>query len=451
MAIIKDFNEEDQKQTLSGESGALGTGAATGSSAPGTPTGGAQGSGWTNLQSYLGANQGQAGGLANQIGEQANKQVDTFKSTKADSAVADINKAGRSDEASTIVGDVAKSADKAKSFLSSGYGGPSVDTYTAGVRNAASQVKDQLGQITDQGYQKSTLQKLNNRATQPYSSGFAALDSFLVSADPNAKAQLKLTQGRAQEVDDTVNQYTGQVQSADKAARDAFASNQQRIRDAAKGQYSNILSGAGGRVGGQAAQQQQSLMGQAKGIVGGQQDEFFSGMSDEEIAPFIKQNQNFGTTDVLTNDELIALNSLAGIDSTLGLSPTSKTNNQAFTFDEAGLRQSIGSKKEAAKAKRQKEIDEENARLQRELDEAKARQSLPPIPQPNTAPVTPSPNDLASAPQANVPVYQPGQVAIDTAGNTAPVPVMNWIPFFDEYLTPEAGYVPGPGGPILTF
>jgi hypothetical protein len=354
MAIIKDFNDESAG---AGGGGVLGGGASTGggpAGAPATPTGGAQGSGWTNLQSYLGANQGQAGGLANQITQDADKKVDEFKNTDVSGQVAEIGKAAKTEDVNNITGDVAKNADKAKGFLSSGYGGANVDTYTSGIRNAAKGVNDTLGQITNQGYQKSTLQRLNNSPTQAYSGGFGALDSFLVSADPNAKAKLKMTQGRTGEVDQTLNAATGQITAADTAARTAFEANKQKVRDAAKTQAAGITSAAQGRIDPTRAAQTQGSNNQAADILGKIKGEYgneFVTDADGNISSkYITQNNDFGVSDVISDTELSALNSLAGIDPTLGISPVTKRGASASNFDAQGFEKELRGLGETRKA-----------------------------------------------------------------------------------------------------
>jgi hypothetical protein len=460
MAFIKDFNEENQQQgqQLSGSSGTVSS----------TPTGGGAaqpagnaGSGWTNLQTYLGANKGEAGGLANQIGQNANQKVDEFKGTKVDSAVSEINKASGTDQVNDYTQDIVKNADKAKSFLGSGYGGKSTDVYTAGIRNQANQVKDELGQLTNQGYQKSTLQKLNNKPNQTYSSGFGALDSFLVNADPNARAKLTMTQGRAGEVDQTLGGLTGQITEADKAARAQFDANKGRIRDATRNQYNTTMGNVQTRLGEAKNQQGQQFRDQAgnlltSGIAG---NEFISGISAQDANPFVKENAAFGAGDVASDAEIEALNTLAGIDSNLGLKGLQKSHNKAFTIDNEGIQGLIRQKEAEGKAKRQAEIDAENARLQKQIDEANARKAQEEALRQTNETIAAQEAarsqvpDLVSnpPPSANVPTYQPGQVAIDTAGNTPAQPVVNWIPFFDEFLTPEAAYIPTAGQPILTF
>jgi hypothetical protein len=370
MAFIKDFNEEDKQagQQLSGSSGSVSSAPTGGGSGPAQPTGNA-GSGWTNLQTYLGANQGQAGGLADQIGQDANKKVDEFKDTKADSTVADINKQSRTDEAQGYTGDVAKNADQVKNFLSSGWGGKDTNTYTEGVRNQANQVKGTLGQLNNQGYQKATLQRLNNTPTQAYSSGFGALDSFLVNADPNARAKLTMTQGRGQEVDQTLNNFTDQVSNAVAGSKKQFDDNKQLLRGATSAQYNNLMGGAQGRVGSVLENQGEDARARAGGIVNSRTagNPLLSGVS-VDVNPFVKQNTGFGVSDVATDAEIEALNRLAGIDSNLGLSGLQRTNNQAFSIDESGLQGWLGNKETEAKAA----IDAEN---KRKADEAAAREA----------------------------------------------------------------------------
>jgi hypothetical protein len=192
------------------------------------------------------------------------------------------------------------------------------------------------------------------------------------------------------------------------------------------------------------------------GIAG---NEFILGLSAQDAHPFVKENAAFGAGDVASDAEIEALNTLAGIDSNLGLKGIQKSHNKAFTIDNEGIQGLIRQKEAEGKAKRQAEIDAENAGLQKQIDEAKARQAEEEALKQTNATIAAQDAgraqvpDLVSnpPPSANVPTYQPGQVAIDTAGNTPAQPVVNWIPFFDEFLTPESAYIPTAGQPILTF
>jgi hypothetical protein len=444
MAIIKDFNDEN---AASGGSGVLGGGgASTGggpAGAPATPTGGSQGSGWTNLQSYLGANQGQAGGIANQITQDAEKQVDEFKKTDVSGSVAEIGKSAKTEDVNALTGDVAANASKAKDFLSSGYGGAGVDTYTAGIRNAAKGVKDTLGQVTNQGYQKSTLQKANNTPNQAYTSGFGALDSFLVSADPNAKAKLKLTQGRTGEVDQTLNAATGQISAADTAARSAFEANKQRLRDAAKTQAAGIASTAQGRVDPAKAAQLQAANTQSTDILNRLKGAYGEDLTDADLglsSKYLTQNNDFGVSDVISDSEMAALNSLAGIDPTLGINPITKRGAQAATFNSQGFenelkglgenRKSERARKaaEAAAAKAAEEKAKQDAAArEREAEAERWRKSAlatnPPVGGIDFfVPGMTGPADTPSW----TPPSQPGQVAIQTDTSTmAPQAIAN--------------------------
>jgi hypothetical protein len=289
------------------------------------------------------------------------------------------------------------------------------------------------------------------------------LDSFLLFGDQDSKSKLQQVKARAGEVDNKVTSFGGEIDNAIGGAKAQLAKNQGAVREAAKNQYNTILGGANSRVDGAKAAAKTAAETKAAEIFNKKKGEYAGFINDgadgDEGFKFIKSNDKFGVNNVVTDDEVASLNSLAGIDAGLGLGTVTKDNSSAVNLDESGweaLLNSMGSSRKAAKeeadrkaaaeeaarkaaaeeaarkaaaeaeAKRLADIAAENARLQKILDDAAASKRL----EDATKKATEVGDAFSQAynipippPQANVPVYQPGQVAIDTGGNTQPVQV----------------------------
>lgn len=157
MAIIG-TNQEDENNpqagaapgnTLGGGSGFVGGGSGQGATTKAAPAPTSSGS-YTNLSAYLGANQG----AGQQMGQQAEKVVDTA-GQKADAAIGNYAKVG-----------APGASDANRSYQA---------------------LQDQLGRFT--GNQSDTASILRNTYTQPnYSAGESGLDAFLVNQGGGADA-----------------------------------------------------------------------------------------------------------------------------------------------------------------------------------------------------------------------------------------------------------------------
>jgi hypothetical protein len=299
--------------------------------------------------------------------------VDTFKGTSSAGAVADINKQAGDDAAKSITSNVVQNAGQSKDFLSRQVN-VNPNDYTAGVRNTANQVKDTLGQVDNQRFQQGQLQKIYGQK-QPYTSGFGALDSFLLFGDQDSKGKLQQVKARTGEVDNKVTSFGGEIDTAIGGAKGQLAKNQGAVRDAAKGQYNTILGGANSRVDSVKSAAKAAAEAKAAEIFNKKKGEYAGFINDgadgDQGFQFIKNNDKFGVNNVVTDDEVASLNSLAGIDGGLGLGTVTKDNSQAVTLDEGGweaLLNSIGSGRKAAKeeADRKAAADVEAKRLAEE-------------------------------------------------------------------------------------
>lgn len=219
-------NEDELKQggvggqVLAGSGGAAG--AAKGPQAVGT--------GFTNLQTYLSANKGQGGGVADAIIEQGQQAVDTDRSKAdtqanawADSTVTKVNQAANNAASPYDTAAAALQADPNASITNpygSTYGGPqdakSADGYNdlekayQNVRNTASNF---------QGDRMTQQAGLRNKFG--YGSGFAALDGFLGRQDGAGKIS-SWAQG--------VNPGSADAQAA--KVNSAIAGGKQKVTDA---------------------------------------------------------------------------------------------------------------------------------------------------------------------------------------------------------------------------
>jgi hypothetical protein len=469
LAYLKENEEENQlgQVQTSQESSSFAPGTSAGSSpdqqGQQQGLGGTPGSGWTNLSQYLDVNKGQATGLANDLTKDVNGKVDSFKSTSSAGAVGEINKQAGNDAAKNITSNVVANADQAKGFL-----GQQVNVnpndYTANVRATGGQLKDTLGQVDNQQFQQGELQKIYKDKPN-YTSGFGALDSFLLFGDQDSKGKLQQVKARTGEVDNKVASFGGEIDSAVTSAKDQLAKNQGAVRQAVKDKYGNIISTASGRVDGAKSAAKTAAETKAAEIFNKKKGEYAGFINDgadgDQGFQFIKNNDKFGVNNVVTDDEVSALNSLAGIDGGLGLGTVTKDNSQAVTLDEAGwdsLLNTMGSGRKAAKeeadrkaaaeaaakeaariaaeaeAKRlaqeaaAKAAAEAEAKAAAEAAAAKERERVGgAFSQAYSMPegYSPNPPRATTGPAAPIPTYQPGQVAIDTGGNTQPVQVSN--------------------------
>jgi hypothetical protein len=222
MAVILDPNDPNNQgmagggSVLTGNSGAKSAG----------PT--AAGSGWTNLQTYLGANQGNGAGVANTIVEEGQKafDVDASKASKAsdawgDSGVSAVSKNDPTSQvtaASQVVN--AKGSDYGQTAANAStlqYGGPKSAAEIQGMdglQKAYKNADDTADNFTRYGTQSATL-----KDKYKYSGGSAALDTLIGRGD--AGTLISDWQARSKAGIRAGDQYTG------------IAKNTGRINDAA--------------------------------------------------------------------------------------------------------------------------------------------------------------------------------------------------------------------------
>jgi hypothetical protein len=230
------MNDEELQQQQGSKAGT----ALAGSGGAASPTGQQQaGSGFTNLQKYLEANQGQGGGLANVITTEGQKQVDTGVKAANDASqawasgvISDANNAAQPtvdlyskgaqayNNTSGSDSSYLDNADINAAKSAGNYTGLTDVTKAAGYNDldkAYQNVKNQAtGYANDYNAQKGLLQK-----TYGYGSGFGALDTFLARQD--GKQQLQnwsagVNPGSAQPY---IDQASKGIQAAQQSVTDA--------------------------------------------------------------------------------------------------------------------------------------------------------------------------------------------------------------------------------------
>lgn len=239
MAYIDDLNK--QQQAAAGGGQVLAGNAGQGSKA------GASGSGWTNLQSYLGANQGNTGEIATSVNNAMNKEFNT-NATAADTAAKGYGEAGvKTVNAGSNVGainEVINTTNTAGTDYTGGnaaaqglkYSGPKTGADIKTGRNEVEQAYDNAYKQNEK-YGTYIGARDALRSENNYGSGFAALDSFLGTRNEGKAigGQIAANQAALK----TGDQYRGIV-SADKSIADAV-SGVQAAEEAAKGQLNDAV------------------------------------------------------------------------------------------------------------------------------------------------------------------------------------------------------------------
>jgi hypothetical protein len=283
------LDEEKQGQVTSTQSGVTGGGA-------NTSGGAAAGSGWTNLNQYLDANQGAGEQLANAAVQDTGNQ---FASDK--SSITDWSKGLQSGLESQKQSDVAKAGEYQNQAGSAGsnFGQAaqqqSFDAWKKASENKPGQFEDQGGyqgaygaqsRINDN--QKLIKDPMNQgkivsdtfRKDRPtYSSGMGKLDTFLATADGgnalNSKLQGLAGQYQGDYLGDSKNAYGAGVQDLQKT----MGKNREDVMGAISNQYKNLKSQA---VGGVNQLNDQQLTRWDGGTVGNARDASYADVLDPQ-------------------------------------------------------------------------------------------------------------------------------------------------------------------------
>lgn len=253
MATRFNLQEEDQKLIAPStpSSGVFTAGGATGTPSPNqaaTPSS-TPGTGFTNLQQYLGANVGEGAGLASavagqgreaQFGRELSKAEGSFGQAALGSQQATGKKAEELSKG--LQEKPMETAAQAGEFVGESYAGPTADSYQAQVKAAQQAQQARLQGLGTQVGQQQALQEAF-KGEQGYGTGFSALDQFLLSANPQARgaleAQTKEQEKRMQSAGEAAQKTLSEQQ---KAAQERFKQQQETVKGAAKERFTKTAS-----------------------------------------------------------------------------------------------------------------------------------------------------------------------------------------------------------------
>jgi len=233
MAYVDENQDEEQGQggqgsgevvTSTGTGGTVPSGGNQGSSQSGEGDNTASSTGWTNLQNYISANQGQAGKMAEtvtgKIGETAQGAIQG-KEALSTNVRSDVDKGTVKDQG-VIAGlekDPTKVSKEAyQSQKNASYGGPTdLSSYNeyAQVQKNIGQLGQQLANTESEGGRRALLK--DTYARPDYGYGMQALDSYIINASPESQQQIAATKGQygglASDWDKTQQDLTGYIGS----------------------------------------------------------------------------------------------------------------------------------------------------------------------------------------------------------------------------------------------
>jgi hypothetical protein len=350
MAIQKNFldDEENQNQgqATSLEGTALGGGPTPATSAqPAKP----QGTGWNNLQTYLTANQGQGGNVANAITQDTQKRVDAADSNAKlweDEAKKRVDQNTRTDDKG--YGQQIQSGDPTKidqnafgawKNLSNYWGAANAqaDSGYGSVYNQTQQAKKDVAGVQNYDTQKALAQQTfgkNGRYTQ----GMGTLDTFIMRGDQSGKDALQGFQDKNKSFGQTFDSAVGNINSYAQGA-------EQRGQSA----YDNLM--------GMLGQRRQSIQDTAQQNLGKVYGDARSAAEQQVRDAYVKAgrdpNIGFGTggtisrasdmswVDGLGDPELAALNQLSNLDDDANTNAITKQNRPLATIDWDRVNQNI--------------------------------------------------------------------------------------------------------------
>lgn len=225
-----------------------GGGVVAGSAAGAAPK--AQGSGFTNLQKYVTANQGSSGDMAGAVAQNlsgAAKQGITGINNSASQFNQGVDQATTDFNPHTYdmikTGNLGSQDQQAlKGAYQGQYTGPSMTDYQDKANTGRQQLSGALGDIQgtqDQAMRQTLLQQQYGQGGQ-YSHGQSSLDSALLGADPQAKSTLDKLRGdysgfsnyadhKQNEAQDRINAAAGQTQAIQQHVQGAVGDSQAAV------------------------------------------------------------------------------------------------------------------------------------------------------------------------------------------------------------------------------
>jgi hypothetical protein len=315
--------------------------------AGGAMAGTGKGSGWTNVQTYLGNNAGQ--------GAQTTQNVLDVKQNQIKDAVSGLNK--EVDDTKTKVGQSTVQRNTAlenqvktnptavdknayNAYTQQTYGGPSVYTPSVDVEKKWNNLPTQtsLQQVADP---KTIGQQLKK---SDYTYGLGKLDSYLMNSEGAGNVD-RYNQANKNVMNDR-QAAVGGVNSAIEQARKDSAANVQALRDTTSQSYKDTLARA------QATKGQAESAAYDKAYADVQKRFTDAGVDGPAgIAgynTYIRPNQEFSWQDSVDDVTLQALNTLADIDGDDTTNMINKGNREALNVDWAALDAYINAAKPAA-------------------------------------------------------------------------------------------------------
>lgn len=259
MAIKNNLQDDELEQQQQGQglntsgtqsiADAAGPGAVNGPTAP-------TGSGFVNLDQYLKANDGSGAKLAGDATADLASQTTDYTKTAANTAqqaTTDYTKTANDAKAQSanlqqgIANDANGNATAASKFLGVNYTAPDYTKTTGDLAAKAGTLNDNLKQVDDSDYQKGLLQSAYGK-NQPYTSGFGALDSFLINGSQDGRDAIGAVKGKQADVTGALQNVNDTVAKQDAAARQAFADSQNALKGKAHDLFSQRDSANNAKV-----------------------------------------------------------------------------------------------------------------------------------------------------------------------------------------------------------
>jgi len=227
-------------------------------------------SGFTNLDRYLDLNKGVGAGLASTANKGITDDVDKF-GTDTTSTVSDLNtKFAESTKAAEtaatgikdgLTKDASENLAGAKSFVGSGYTGPTVGSTVATLGATKNDLNGRLEKVDDYGTVQSNLSKQYN-----YSDGFRDLDAFLMQGDKSGRDELAKIKGKTSDVNNVYNTAKKGLEGAEASGRTGYEGLQKGVKDSTAGIREKIKTGANARIGGYGSEAQGNVGFQGAGL-----------------------------------------------------------------------------------------------------------------------------------------------------------------------------------------
>ena len=342
MATKKDFLDEQDpnNQSTSLEASAAGGGPTGAGGVQAKP----QGSGWTNLQTYLDANAGQGGQLANAVTKTTQDRVNTADSNAKlweDAAKTRVDQNTRKegvdgqDAWSNVIRN--GSADKVAGIDQNAFNGwkqlsnywgdktAEADKGYGDVYGQTQQAKQDIQGAQSYDGQKVLADKAFNQNGR-YTRGMGTLDTFLMRGDQAGQQALQGFQDRNKDFGSNLTKATGNVNAyiggADQRGQQAYNNVLQAIAD----RRNSIQTDAQGRL--------PTLVDQANTAATQQVLDRYKGTGFKPSTGVpVSRAEDVNWTDALGDPDLAALNTLAGIDDDQNTNALSRANRPLVNID----------------------------------------------------------------------------------------------------------------------